>query len=124
MVFSKSRNSSVCTATTTAPAETRWQFSPGLTQQIPNTDIQKPGAMKPGAPTMIGTEIGLFIRQDMYLTGHAYAAIAGGAGGCQIGLPGLDGTRTPRFCWRPVAAQGLIHRADCWQGSRATWIIR
>jgi hypothetical protein len=71
MVFLRSRNSSVCSATTTATTDTRWRFSSGLTQQIPNTDMRKPGAMKPGALTMIDTEIDLFIRQDMYLTGHA-----------------------------------------------------
>ncbi len=84
-----------------------WQVSTGLTQQFPNADFHKPGGINTGAPLMIDTEIDLFITQDLYLTGHAYTAIAGGAGGYQIGLLGL-GYRiglAPR--WN-ISAEGLL----------------
>ena len=38
---------------------------------------------------MIDTKIDLFVSENIYLSGQAYTALAGGAGGYQIGLVGL-----------------------------------
>ncbi len=89
------------------PNTTHWQISTGLTQQLPNAGFRKSGVVNTGAPLMIDTEIDLFITRNLYLTGHAYTAIAGGAGGYQIGLLGL-GYRirlAPR--WN-ISAEGLL----------------
>ena len=68
---------------------TEWQISTGLTQQFPNTTFRKPGVPNTGAPLMIDTKIDLFLSENVYLSGQAYTALAGGAGGYQIGLIGL-----------------------------------
>jgi len=68
---------------------TEWQISTGLTQQFPNPDFRKPGVPNTGAPLMIDIKIDLFLSENIYLSGQAYTALAGGAGGYQIGLFGL-----------------------------------
>ncbi|MCF6271898.1 MAG: hypothetical protein L3J37_01720 [Rhodobacteraceae bacterium] len=68
---------------------TNWQISSGLTQQFPNLDFRKPGVQNQGAPLMIDTKIDLFLNERIYMSGQAYTALAGGAGGYQIGLVGL-----------------------------------
>lgn len=72
-----------------ARTETEWQISSGLTQQFPNADFRKTGVANTGAPLMIDMKIDLFLNENVYLTGQAYTALAGGAGGYQIGLVGL-----------------------------------
>ena len=71
------------------PSQTEWQISSGLTQQFPNATFRKPTAVNTGAPLMIDTKIDLFLSDNIYLTGQAYTALSGGAGGYQIGLIGL-----------------------------------
>ncbi len=68
---------------------TEWQISSGLTQQFPNTGFRKPGVPNSGAPLMIDTKLDLFLDENLYLSGQAFTALAGGAGGYQIGLIGL-----------------------------------
>ncbi len=68
---------------------TDWQISTGLTRQFPNTAFRKAGVANTGAPLMIDTKIDLFLGENLYLSGQAYTALAGGAGGYQIGLVGL-----------------------------------
>ena len=68
---------------------TEWQISTGLTQQFPNSDFRKPGVQNDGAPLMIDMKIDLFVSENIYFSGQAYTALAGGAGGYQIGLVGL-----------------------------------
>lgn len=78
---------------------TEWQISTGLTQQFPNANFRKPTAPNTGAPLMIDTKIDLFLSDNLYLSGQAYTALAGGAGGYQIGLIGLGYRHrlTPRW---------------------------
>ncbi|MBL1437264.1 MAG: hypothetical protein COB08_013825 [Rhodobacteraceae bacterium] len=68
---------------------TEWQISTGLTQQLPNADFRKAGVSNTGSPLMIDIKIDLFLTPSLYLSGQAYTALAGGAGGYQIGLFGL-----------------------------------
>ena len=68
---------------------TEWQISTGLTQQFPNAGFRKSGVVNSGAPLMIDTKIDLFLSDNIYMSGQAYTALAGGAGGYQIGLIGL-----------------------------------
>ncbi len=68
---------------------TDWQISTGLTQQFPNANFRKSGVANTGAPLMIDTKIDLFLSDNLYMSGQAYTALAGGAGGYQIGLIGL-----------------------------------
>lgn len=77
-----------------ALARTDWQISSGLTQQHPNAAFRKPGVANQGVPLMIDTKLDLFLSEQIYLSGQAYTALAGGAGGYQIGLVGL-GWRVP-----------------------------
>lgn len=69
--------------------QTNWQISSGLTQQFPNADFRKNGVLNTGSPLMIDTKIDLFLSEKIYASGQAYTALAGGAGGYQIGLVGL-----------------------------------
>lgn len=68
---------------------TEWQISTGLTQQFPNAGFRKTGVANSGSPLMIDTKIDLFLSPNIYFSGQAYTALAGGAGGYQIGLFGL-----------------------------------
>jgi hypothetical protein len=68
---------------------TEWQISTGLTQQFPNANFRKARVSNTGSPLMIDTKIDLFLSENIYLSGQAYTALAGGAGGYQIGLIGL-----------------------------------
>ena len=72
-----------------AQARTEWQISSGLTQQFPNANFRKPGVTNTGSPLMIDFKIDLFLTENLYMSGQAYTALAGGAGGYQIGLVGL-----------------------------------
>jgi len=72
-----------------ARQSTDWQISTGLTQQFPNAAFRKPGVVNTGSPLMIDTKIDLFLNENLYMSGQAYTALAGGAGGYQIGLIGL-----------------------------------
>ena len=78
---------------------TEWQISTGLTQQFPNANFRKPGVPNTGSPLMIDMKIDLFLSENIYLSGQAYTALAGGAGGYQIGLVGLGYRHrlTPRW---------------------------
>jgi hypothetical protein len=72
-----------------ARRRTDWQISSGLTQQFPNAAFRKAGVQNTGAPLMIDLKIDLFLTENLYMSGQAYTALAGGAGGYQIGLVGL-----------------------------------
>lgn len=88
-------------------SRTNWQVSTGLTQQFPNANFRKPGSPNTGAPLMIDTKIDLFLSERLYMSGQAYTALAGGAGGYQIGLVGL-GYRLPLGGRWAVSAEGFI----------------
>lgn len=89
------------------PTETRWQFSTGLTQQISNVGFRKPGVVNQGSPLMIDTEIDMYVTKNTYVTGHAYTALAGGAGGYQIGFLGLGYRRPLGQNW-DISAEALL----------------
>lgn len=72
-----------------ANQSTEWQISTGLTQQFPNAEFRKSGVQNAGAPLMIDIKIDLFLSDKVYFSGQAYTALAGDAGGYQIGLVGL-----------------------------------
>lgn len=66
----------------------RWQLSTGLALQKPNQGYWKGNKISP-SPTMFETAIDFFIMEHLYLTGQAYTAILGDAGGYQVGLLGI-----------------------------------
>lgn len=67
----------------------RWQISTGLTHLGISDDFRKSGAVNNGAPTLINVDIDVYLLNNLYMTGHAYTAAAGGAGGFQIGMFGF-----------------------------------
>ena len=73
----------------TGPDTVRWQVSTGLTQLSISDDFRKPGAASNDAPTMINADIDVFLLDKLYMTGQAYTAIIGDAGGFQIGMFGV-----------------------------------
>ena len=73
----------------TAPDMVRWQVSTGLTQLGISDDFRKPGGASNDVPTMINVDIDVFLLENLYMTGHAYTAIIGDAGGFQIGMFGI-----------------------------------
>jgi len=87
--------------------QTNWQISTGLTQQFPNGEFRKPGVVNQGAPLMIDTKIDLFLNDRIYMSGQAFTALAGGAGGYQIGLVGL-GLRIPLAPLWALSAEAFI----------------
>lgn len=66
-----------------------WQLSTGLALQEPNQGYWKTPKNSRSSPAMFETGIDFFIRDHFYLTGQAYTAIMGDAGGYQIGLLGF-----------------------------------
>ena len=73
----------------TNPDTVRWQISTGLTHLSISEDFRKPGAGSNDAPTMINADIDVFLLKNLYMTGQAYTAVAGNAGGFQIGMFGI-----------------------------------
>lgn len=86
---------------------TEWQIATGLTRQFPNAGFRKPGVRNTGAPLMIDLKIDLFLTKNTYFTGQAYTALAGGAGGYQIGLVGLGYRHALSPRWS-VSAEALM----------------
>ena len=66
-----------------------WQLSSGLALQRPNRGYWKGHENSSPSPAMFETAIDFFFREHLYLTGQAYTAILGDAGGYQIGLLGI-----------------------------------
>jgi hypothetical protein len=66
-----------------------WQLSTGLARQKPNPGYWKDHKNSSPSPTMFETAIDFFIMEHLYLTGQAYTAILGDAGGYQVGLLGI-----------------------------------
>ncbi len=77
---------------TATPSAVRWQLGTGVTQLLTTSDFRKPGVTGTGSPALIYADLDVFLTNDLYLTGHAYTAATGDAGGFQIGLVGLGYT--------------------------------
>jgi len=76
------------------PETVRWQISSGLTQLLTGQNFRKAGATSSASPAMINVDIDVFLRDNLYLTGQAFTALSGNAGGFQMGLVGFGYTRT------------------------------
>ena len=72
-----------------APEPVRWQASTGVTQLLTSAEFRKPGATSTASPAMISAEVDVFLLRNTYLTGQAYTAFSGNAGGFQMGLVGI-----------------------------------
>lgn len=70
------------------PGHMNWQINTGFTQLAIGPDFRKSGGAQTAAPGMIEVDIDVFLRENLYLTGQAFTAITGQAGGFQIGLFG------------------------------------
>ncbi|MEO1920031.1 MAG: hypothetical protein ABGW81_10090 [Paracoccaceae bacterium] len=71
------------------PELVRWQASTGVTQLITSPEFRKLGAASTASPAMISAEVDVFLLKNTYLTGQAYTAFSGDAGGFQMGLLGI-----------------------------------
>ena len=70
----------------------RWRAHSGIAIQVPNKYYRKPGSTNKKAPVMIEASMDLFLKDQFYVTGHAYTAFKGDAGGYQLGLLGAGYT--------------------------------
>jgi hypothetical protein len=61
----------------------------GITYIADNDDLRKPETESTGAPGLLNVQIDYFTHPRVYLTGQAYTAFTGEAGGYQMGLLGL-----------------------------------
>lgn len=71
------------------PEPVRWQASTGVTQLLTSPEFRKPGLTSTASPAMISAEVDVFLLKNTYLTGQAYTAFSGDAGGFQMGLVGI-----------------------------------
>lgn len=76
------------------PASSRWQVGPGVTHIPANAHLRKADATNSGSPTLLNFKIDTYMTLNTYLTGQAYTAFAGHAGGFQISSIGA-GYRLP-----------------------------
>jgi len=66
-----------------------WRVGTGITYIADNDELRKPGTEGTGAPGLLNVQIDYFTHRQVYLTGQAYTAFTGEAGGYQMGLLGL-----------------------------------
>jgi hypothetical protein len=66
-----------------------WRVGAGITYIADNDDLRKPETESTGAPGLLNVQIDYFTHPRVYLTGQAYTAFTGEAGGYQMGLLGL-----------------------------------
>ena len=77
----------------TSPSSVRWQAGTGAMQLLTTPDFRKAGNPSTASPALIYTDLDVFLTKGIYLTGQAYTAATGDAGGFQIGLVGLGYTK-------------------------------
>ena len=65
-----------------------WRIRTGITYLADNNDLRKPDSENTGAPGLLNVQVDYFTRPQVYLTGQAYTAFTGEAGGYQMGLLG------------------------------------
>ncbi|MDA9369022.1 hypothetical protein N9R41_00315 [bacterium] len=71
----------------------RWQLSFGVTKQLANEKLRKPGIEQGNSVSLIENSVDLFITDNIYLIGNAQTVISGNAGGYAVGLLGLGYTK-------------------------------
>ncbi len=83
-----------------------WRAHNGIAIQIPNKHYRVPGASSKKAPIMIEAKLDLFLKEQLYVTGHGYTAFKGDAGGYQLGLLGVGYTQP---VYKRVMASGEVY---------------
>lgn len=73
------------------PAAVRWQVGTGLMQLLTTSNFRNDSSSG-ASPALIYTDLDVLLSKRIYLTGQAYTAATGDAGGFQIGLVGIGYT--------------------------------
>jgi hypothetical protein len=66
-----------------------WRAATGITYIADNDDLRKPETEGAGAPGLMNVQFDYLAYPQVYLTGQAYTAFTGEAGGYQMGLLGI-----------------------------------
>ena len=70
-------------------SSSNWRVGTGITYIADNDDLRKPDIESTGAPGLLNLQFDYFTHRRVYLTGQAYTAFTGEAGGYQMGMLGL-----------------------------------